>query len=62
MGDLLFESQSQWGEGQSDPALFITYAKKLSLDMAQFEKDRRDPTTKSRVERNKNEGKYVGVK
>ncbi len=62
MGDLLFESQRQWGEGQSDSALFITYAQKLGLDMAQFEKDRKDPATKTRVERNKNEGQYIGIK
>ncbi len=61
MGDLLFESQSQWSHGQSDPVLFVRYAQQLGLDMQKFEKDRNDSATRARVEKNKNEGPSIGV-
>lgn len=61
MHDILFESQDMWGGGASDPSIFTAYAQKIGLDMVKFEKDRNDPLTRARVERNKKEGPFLGV-
>ncbi|MCL4363862.1 DsbA family protein [Patescibacteria group bacterium] len=62
MHDLLFTEQRSWGEKKSaDPKIFEEYAKKLGLNMAQYDKDVNSKEAKARVERDKNAGNQLGI-
>ncbi len=62
MHDALFEAQDAWGNKPSaDPKLFIAYAQKIGLDMAQWEADRVSDSVKERVNRNKFEADKLGL-
>jgi protein-disulfide isomerase len=62
MYDRMFETQKEWGEaGESKAALFRTFAEDLGLDMAQFDADVADPTTRERVERDAADGRALGL-
>lgn len=58
----MFETQAQWGEsGESQAALFRTFAEELGLDMAQFDADVADPATLERVLSDFEDGRLLGV-
>ncbi len=58
----LFETQSEWGEGQESRAeLFRDYAKQLGLDMAAYDAAVADPATEQRVRVDFDEGRTLGV-
>ena len=62
MHDILFESQKEWSEKSvADATLFVPYAKKLGLNLEQFDRDRKDEVVKARVERNKTEGNKLKI-
>ncbi|WP_440711674.1 DsbA family protein [Herbiconiux sp. YIM B11900] len=62
MYQMMFETQSTWGEGQEDLSpLFRTYAEKLGLDMAAYDTAVADPATLERVLQDYNEGIALGV-
>ena len=61
--DMLYENQSSWGElaAPEADAKFVEYAKKLNLDLDQFNKDRKDPATEAVVRKTMDEGIALGV-
>ena len=62
MGDLLFDTQREWGEGtKTDPPLFDKYAEKLGLDIARFRADAQLAETRARVERDRDSGQRLGI-
>ncbi|GGO59763.1 thioredoxin domain-containing protein [Microbacterium sp. ZXX196] len=62
MHDLMFETQAEWGEGQtSEAARFRSYAEELGLDMAAYDAAVADPGTQARVEEDFSEGRALGV-
>ncbi len=62
MHDKLFENQTTWS-GQKDPkSTFVSYAKDLQLDMAQFEKDFADSSLDTFVNQSYAEGTRLGVR
>jgi protein-disulfide isomerase len=63
MQQKLFENQSQWGEKQTPQReLFIGYATELGLDQQKFEAALSDPKYATKIQRDQNDGKTVGVK
>lgn len=62
MGDLLFDTQREWGEGtKTDPSLFEKHAEKLGLDMVRFRADVQASETRTRVERDRAAGQRLGI-
>ena len=58
----LFETQTEWGEGQESRAeLFRDYAAQLGLNMAAYDAAVADPTTEERVRADFDEGQTLGV-
>lgn len=49
MQDKLFENQKSWSEDSNAKEIFISYAKKLDLNMAKFEEDINSDSTKQFV-------------
>lgn len=48
---MLFESQTEWGEGQvSEAARFRDFAQQLGLDMAAYDAAIADPATQARID------------
>ena len=62
MYQMLFETQSEWGE-QKTPMddVFIGFAEDLGLDMVKFNEDFNDPATLAKVQRDQADGKALGV-
>ncbi|WP_240482501.1 DsbA family protein [Microbacterium sediminis] len=62
MYDRMFETQIEWGEGQSsEAARFRGYAEELGLDMDAYDAAVADPQTQARVEEDFLEGQEMGV-
>lgn len=58
----MYETQAEWGEQQESKApLFRTFAEDLGLDMAAYDAAVKDPETKERVERDRQDGLDLGV-
>lgn len=58
----MFETQAEWGEGQTSEAeRFRGFAEDLGLDMAAYDQAIADPATRARVEEDYNEGVALGV-
>ncbi|WP_339328948.1 DsbA family protein [Sediminivirga luteola] len=59
---MMFETQAEWGEGQtSEAARFRGYAETLGLDMAAYDAAVADPATQERVEEDFNAGRALEV-
>ncbi|MFM2415118.1 MAG: hypothetical protein RI911_811 [Candidatus Parcubacteria bacterium] len=59
----IFEHQDEWGgKDAADPALFVTYAQEIGLDVEQWEKDRVSDAVKARVQESFDTGVAVGVR
>ncbi len=62
MYDMLFQTQSEWGEKDtSQEDVFFGYAEQLGLDMAQFRAVYDDPATVAKIRRDKADGVELGV-
>ena len=62
MYDMLFQTQSEWGEKDtSQQDVFFGYAEQLGLDMAQFRAVYDDPATVAKIQRDKADGVELGV-
>lgn len=58
----MFETQSEWGEGQTSEAeRFRGYAEQLGLDMEAYDAAVADPATQARVEADREAGERLGV-
>ena len=61
--DVLYRTQSEWGEQQTPQReRFLEYARVLNLDLAAFEKAIDDPKWAAKVERDRADGVASGVK
>lgn len=61
--DVLYRTQSEWGEKQTPQReRFLEYARVLNLDLAAFEKAIDDPKWAAKVERDRADGVASGVK
>ena len=61
--DVLYRTQSEWGEKQTPQReRFLEYARVLNLDLAAFEKAIDDPKWAAKVERDRVDGVTSGVK
>ncbi len=61
--ELLFEHQPEWGSHhEPKPQLIPGYLKTLGLDMARFEQDLKDPALAAKIERDKQDGIFLGVR
>jgi protein-disulfide isomerase len=61
--DVLYRTQTEWGEKQTPQrALFIDYARAINLDLAAFEKAMDNPKYAQKVERDRQDGVAVGVR
>lgn len=61
--DVLYRTQSEWGEQQTPQReRFLEYARVLNLDLAMFEKSLDDPQWAAKVERDRVDGVASGVK
>ncbi len=61
--DVLYRTQSEWGEKQTPQReRFLEYARVLNLDLAAFEKAINDPKWAAKVERDRVDGVASGVK
>ncbi len=62
MHDMLFENQDTWSaERSANPEVFVSYAEKLGLDIAQYKKDASSEEVENRVLRDKDSGVKAGV-
>lgn len=62
MFHLMFETQGEWGEGQTSEApRFRGYAEQLGLDLAAYDAAVADPATLTRIEDDYNAGLALGV-
>ena len=62
MYDMLFQTQTAWGEKDtSQEDVFFGYAEQLGLDMEQFRADYDDPATLAKIRRDKADGTELGV-
>ncbi|MEU6248203.1 thioredoxin domain-containing protein [Glycomyces sp. NPDC047010] len=62
MYHLMFTTQSEWGEQQTDQsAVFAGFAEEIGLDMERFRADVADPATAERVQRDVDDGIALGV-
>ena len=63
MYSTLFEKQQEWGEkAEPQTPLILEYARSISLDMEQFQRDLNDATFEAKANRDKADGIAVGVK
>lgn len=61
LADMLFQNQQRW-ENEKDPSIkFVEYAKKLNLDINQFNKDRDSKEIKDKVQRDIQSGNSFEV-
>ncbi|MEQ8524206.1 thioredoxin domain-containing protein [Gracilimonas sp.] len=60
MHDMIFTGQEQWARGNAE-AIFIGYAKSLSLDMEQFRNDMNSADMQRKVMADKREGLNLNV-
>lgn len=61
--DVLYRTQSEWGEQQTPQReRFLEYARVLNLDLAAFEKSLDDPKWAAKVDRDRADGVASGVK
>lgn len=59
---MMFETQTEWGEGQTSEAeRFRGYAEDLGLDMTAYDEAIADPATQERIEEDFNAGLALGV-
>ncbi|AZT94729.1 MAG: DsbA family protein [Brevibacterium aurantiacum] len=59
---MMFETQAEWGEGQTSEAeRFRGYAETLGLDMTAYDQAVADPATQERVEEDFNAGRALNV-
>lgn len=59
---MMFETQAEWGEGQTSEAeRFRGYAETLGLDMTAYDQAVADPATRERVEEDFNAGRALKV-
>lgn len=61
MHDLLFENQRQWSSSGNPQPMFVNYAKKLGLNINQFEEDLNSAETQRVVLEQKKAGEERGV-
>ena len=62
MYDLLFETQSEWGEQQTpEEQHFYNLAEQIGLDMEEFHSAYEDPEVAAKIERDQRDGESVGV-
>lgn len=61
MHDMLFENQERWSSSGNPQPTFVNYAKKLGLDIAQFENDINAAETQQKVMEQKQKGVERGV-
>ncbi len=62
MYNKLFEKQAEWGEQQTpQKEKFISYAKEIGLDIANFEKDLDNKELEERIQQDINDGNELGV-
>ncbi|MGE0308549.1 MAG: DsbA family protein [Acidimicrobiia bacterium] len=62
MYDMLFQTQTEWGEKDtSQEDVFFGYAELLGLDMEQFRTVYDDPATLAKIRRDKADGTELGV-
>lgn len=62
MYDVLFQRQADWGhKEQPEEAKFFGYAAELGLDMKRFRAAYDDPATSRKIERDKADGRALGV-
>lgn len=61
MTDLLFTNQQTWGTSDKPEDYFLSYAKELKLDLAQFKKDATSSKVKNRVAADVLEANQIGV-
>ncbi len=59
--DLLYQSQNTWVQAQQTLPYFLEYAKKLGLDLEQFESDFINPEILETVRNEKISGKKIGL-
>lgn len=58
----MFETQAEWGESdESQESTFLGFAQDLGLDMTQFQRDLKSPSTIERVALDKDDGIALGV-
>lgn len=61
MHDKLFENQDKWGESETAPDTFISYAKDLGLDVNKFKTDMDDKKLTDKINRDQTDGNTLGV-
>lgn len=61
MHNLLFENQDRWSSSGNPQAIFVSYAKKLGLNVEQFKEDLNAAETQRTVMEEKEEGVEMGV-
>ena len=61
MHDVIFENQDNWVKAEKPEELFATYAGVIALDVEQFLKDYDAPETKTRVNRDAEDGRSKGI-
>lgn len=59
--DVLYDKQDEWAGLDNPQSKFEEYAKDLSLNLATFQKDQKDPVVAKLIEDEKNEGIQNGV-
>lgn len=58
----MYETQAEWGEQrESKAALFRTFAEKLGLDLARYDKDVASAEVRARVEKDRQDGLALGI-
>ena len=61
MHDMLFENQKQWSDSGNPQPMFVNFARKIGLDINQFENDLNAAATQEAVMNQKKEGQDKGV-
>lgn len=59
--DILYKKQAEWAGVPNPTEKFVSYAKSLTLDEEQFEKDLKDPKLQAAVNAQTDEGIRIGV-
>lgn len=61
MQDLLYENQKAWSEAENAQDIFLSYAKKLDLDLEKYKKDFDNQATKNFINEQQDGGINMGV-